>query len=141
MLTGDFNQNAAPMNKLQKEYYDLIKQEERYRPILQLFHDEYRSMLNALRHQPTKPDGWTLIDCLRHSQGEGRFNPVTFADVYYDEDGNEKPCEPELIGDEDSCSKQALDYIFWLMPNSRADLPQVLGRVPHNSIPIIDHGV
>ena len=50
MLTGDFNQNAAPMNTLQKEMYDLIKVDERYRPILQLFHDEYRSMMNALKH-------------------------------------------------------------------------------------------
>ena len=34
VLAGDFNQNAAPMNRLQKEYYDMIKAEERYRPIL-----------------------------------------------------------------------------------------------------------
>mmetsp|Transcript_11907 Transcript_11907/g.15181 ORF Transcript_11907/g.15181 Transcript_11907/m.15181 type:complete len:208 (+) Transcript_11907:510-1133(+) len=69
VLAGDFNQNAAPMNRLQKEYYDRIKAEERYRPILQLFQDEYRSMLNALRHQPSNPEGITLIDCLRHSEG------------------------------------------------------------------------
>ena len=70
-------------------------------------------MLNALKHNPLgSPQDYTLIDCLRHSEGEGRFNPVSFADVYYDENGQEMPCEPELIGDEDSCSKQALDYIF-----------------------------
>ena len=34
ILTGDFNQNAAPMNRLQKEMYDLIKVNDRYRPIL-----------------------------------------------------------------------------------------------------------
>ena len=34
MITGDFNQNAAPMNHLQKEYYDLIAAEPKYRPIL-----------------------------------------------------------------------------------------------------------
>ena len=84
MLCGDFNQNAAPMNRLQKEHYDLIKVEQRYRPIMQLFHDEYRSMLNALKHQPLNAQGYTLIDCLRHSQGEGRYNPISFADVYYD---------------------------------------------------------
>ena len=112
LLAGDFNQNAAPMNRNQKEMYDLIKADEQYRPILQLFHDEYRSMLNALKHQPLNLDGYTLIDCLRHSEGQGRFNPVTFADVFFDENGVEQPAEPELIGDEDSCSKQCLDYIF-----------------------------
>ena len=105
ILAGDFNQNASPMNVPQKQYYDLIKAEERYKPILQLFHDEYRSMLNALKHQPNNPSGWTLIDCLRHSEGEGRFNPVTFADAYYDEEGKEWPVEPELYSDEDMCSK------------------------------------
>ena len=44
-------------------------------------------MMNALKHQPLNPQGWTLIDSLRHSEGEGRYNPVTFADVYYDENG------------------------------------------------------
>ena len=89
ILAGDFNQNAAPMNKLQKEMYDLIKLEDRYRNIMPLFHDEYRSMLNALKHEPHNPNGWTLIDANRHSEGEGRFNPITFADVYYDENGQE----------------------------------------------------
>ena len=115
--------------------YDLIKLEDRYRNIMPLFHDEYRSMLNALKHEPHNPNGWTLIDANRHSEGEGRFNPITFADVYYDENGQECPIEPELIGDEDSCSKQALDYIFWLVPNSRKDLPQILSTVPNNSLP------
>ena len=73
---------------------------------------------------------------MRHSEGQGRFNPVTFADVYYDEENKEHPIEPELIGDEDSCSKQALDYIFWLLPNKRPDVPQILNSVPNNSIPI-----
>ena len=76
---------------------------------------------------------------MRHSEGQGRFNPVTFADVYYDEENKEHPCEPELIGDEDSCSKQALDYMFWLIPNKRADLPRILNDVPNNSIPILRH--
>ena len=68
VLAGDFNQNAAPMNPEQKRNYDLIKVEPRYRAILQLFQDEYRSMLNGLRHKPLeKNGGWTLIDCLRHS--------------------------------------------------------------------------
>ena len=86
-------------------------------PILPLFYDEYRSMLNALRHQPNRPEGWTLIDCLRQSEGRGRFNPVTYGDVMIDEDGNERPCEPELIAEEYGCAKLALDYIFWLVPN------------------------
>ena len=34
-----------------------------------------------------------------------------------DEDGNERPCEPELIAEEYGCAKLALDYIFWLVPN------------------------
>ena len=105
VLCGDFNQNAAPMNRLQKEMYDLIKIDEKYRPIIQLFHDEYRSMLNALKHQPMNPDGYTIIDCLRHSEGQGRFNPISFADSYFDENGQEHPIEPELVGDDDSCSK------------------------------------
>ena len=50
VLAGDFNQNAAPMNRLQKEMWDLIKKEERYKPIWPLFADEYRSMMNALKH-------------------------------------------------------------------------------------------
>ncbi len=69
-------------------------------------------MLNALKHQPNNPEGWTLIDCLRHSEGEGRFNPVTFADVYFDDEGKELPADPELYQESDMCSKQALDYIF-----------------------------
>ena len=131
ILAGDFNQNAAPMNRQQKEYYEAIKVQERYRPILQLFHDEYRSMLNALKHQPDNPSGYTLIDCLRYSEGSGQFSPVTFADVYYDQEGNELPIEPALISDSDSCTKQALDYIFQLVPNSKSDLHQVLSRVPN----------
>ena len=79
-------------------------------------------MMNALKHEPLHPQGWTLIDCLRHSEGQGRFNPISFADVCYDQDGNELPIEPELISDEDSCSKQALDYIFWLVPNDKHNL-------------------
>lgn len=71
------------------------------------------------------------MDCLRHSQGDGRINPISFADVEIDEDGNEQPCEPELIGDEDSCSKQALDYIFWLLPNDQPDVPAILSSVPN----------
>ena len=90
-----------------------------------MFQNEYKSMLNALKHQPHNPEGWTLVDCLRHSEGQGRSNPVTFADSYIDEHGVEKPIEPALIGDDDSCSKQALDYIFWVIPNSRRDMPQV----------------
>ena len=79
------------------------------------------------------------MDCLRHSEGEGWFNPVTFADTFIDEDGMERPIEPELIADEDSCSKQALDYIFWLLPNTKTDLAQILATVPNNSIPIANH--
>ena len=92
-------------------------------------------MMNALKHQPMNDAGYTLVDCLRHSQGEGRFNPITFADVYYDENGQECAVEPELIGDEDSCSKQALDYIFWLVPNDKSNYSQILNSVPNNSIP------
>ncbi len=69
-------------------------------------------MLNALKHQPNNPEGWTLIDCLRHSEGEGRFNPVTFADVYFDDEGKELPADPELYQESDQSSKQARDYIF-----------------------------
>lgn len=89
-------------------------------------------MMNALKHAPlgAGPHAYTLIDCLRHSEGEGKRNPVTFADVVFDEEGRELPVEPELIGDEDSCSKQALDYIFWLVPNSRSDFKPILNSVP-----------
>ena len=94
-------------------------------------------MMNALRHLPLGgPQAYTLIDCLRHSEGEGRFNPVSFADSYYDENGIEHPIEPELISDADSCTKQALDYIFWLVPNSRSDRSLILNSVPNNSIPV-----
>lgn len=34
VLCGDFNQNAAPMAINQKEMYDEIKAEERYKPIM-----------------------------------------------------------------------------------------------------------
>lgn len=140
LLAGDFNQNAAPMNPTQKEMYDLIKAEPRYKPILQLFHSEYRSMLCALKHKPLEADkGYTLIDCLRHSEGQGRFNPITFADSYIDEaTGQEMPVEPALIDDDDSCSKQALDYIFWLVPNNSVDRSQIIENVPNNSIPVPD---
>ena len=95
-------------------------------------------MLNALKHQPLRPEGYTLIDCNRHSEGEGRFNPITFADVYFDENGCEQPIEPELIGDDDACSKQALDYIFQLLPNDREDYQQIMASIPNNKIPVLD---
>ncbi len=75
-----------------------------------------------------------MIDCLRHSEGEGRFNPVTFADVYFDEDGKELPADPELYQESDMCSKQALDYIFILVPNDHPEMSQILSQVPNNSI-------
>ena len=69
VLAGDFNQNGAPMHRYQKEFYEQVKAIPDYKPILQLFSNEYLSMLNALRHKPSDAEGWTLIDCLRHSQG------------------------------------------------------------------------
>ena len=117
--------------------FALVKADERYKPIMQLFQDEYRNLLSAMGHQPRNPDGWTLVDCNRHSEGLGKFNPVTFADVICDENGVEKPIEPNLISDGDSCTKQAIDYIFWLLPNSLLDLPQILSRVPNCSIPTL----
>lgn len=69
IVVGDFNQNASPMSSNEKRQYDLIRAEMRYRPILQLFHDPYRSMLCALKHAPsgTTNLSYTLIDCLRQS--------------------------------------------------------------------------
>ena len=111
-----------------------IRVDRRYKAILPLFEDEYKTLLFTLKHQPMNPDGYTLIDCLRHSQGEGRFNPITFGDSYVDEDGIEQCVEPELLAPEDRCTKQALDYIFQLVPNNKDDYYSILKGVPNNSI-------
>ena len=37
--------------------------------------------------------GWSIVDCLRSSQGQGKFSPPTYADVDIDEYGNEVPCD------------------------------------------------
>lgn len=78
---------------------------------------EYKSLLNALRNKATSDGlGWTIIDCLRTSVGQGKFSPVTYADSYFDANGVEVPCDTVLVEPPDQMTKQALDYIFWLQP-------------------------
>ena len=72
LLVGDFNVNATlPLNNDQRTKYDEIRGNDLYAPILPLFVDEYRSMLNALKNQSVNSrglaNGWTLFDCLRNS--------------------------------------------------------------------------
>lgn len=74
--------------------------------------------MNALSYKSDSPEGWTIVDCLRSSEGKGKFSPITFADTAIDENGQVIPCDAELINDEDCMTRQALDYIFWIVPNS-----------------------
>ena len=78
-------------------------------------------MLNALNSEKSSDyhEGWTLVDCLRSSAGDGKFNPPTYGAVDIDKDGIEHPCDPMLHPDVEAMSKQALDYIFWLRSNGR----------------------
>jgi hypothetical protein len=65
-----------------------------------LLRDEYKSLLVAL-----KSNLWTLTDLLRQSKlgGDGKFNPVTFAE--FDEiDGLRVTVEPVLLVGYNKCS-------------------------------------
>ena len=79
-------------------------------------------MLNALKNKPTSDDetGWNIVDCLRNSKGQGKFSPPTFAGTVRDENGVECPCDDLLHAEEDKCTKQALDYVFWLVPEEKS---------------------
>jgi len=48
IFAGDFNQNGAPKNNNQIMYLCQIEQEKRYEPVLELFRDEYASLLKGL---------------------------------------------------------------------------------------------
>ena len=51
ILAGDFNQNASlPLNHIQQQNLDLIRQDRKFDPILPLFTDEYKCLLNALKN-------------------------------------------------------------------------------------------
>ena len=106
--------------------------ESRYSPILPLFQDEYRSMLNALKNEKgtEESEGWDLVDCVRNSVGQGKFNPPTYGSVDIDSDGVEHPCDPIFHPGKDSMTKQALDYIFWLRPNGQSNCSQSRDKYP-----------
>ena len=106
------------MHTSQRHYYERIQREPQYAPILPLFADEYRSLLNGLKQKPEQQKGWSIIDCLRSSQGQGKFSPATFADSDIDGNGNEVPADTILHSPSDFMTKQALDYIFLLKPDS-----------------------
>ena len=58
LLAGDFNVNATlPLRAEQRAKYDEIKMNDLYVPILPLFVDEYRSMLNALKNESVDSRG------------------------------------------------------------------------------------
>ena len=85
-------------------------------------------MLNALKNKTTdettgNPLGWTILDCLRTAKGEGKFSPPTFADVVCDENGNERPCCLKLHNETDRFTRQALDYMLWLVPDENVPEP------------------
>ena len=57
---------------------------------------EYKCLLKAI----TSP-AWTCTDAIRQSVGQGKFNPVTFADAFIDSNGKKTPVAGELYDDED----------------------------------------
>jgi len=70
-------------------------------------------LINAL----SKDSEWDLVDCLRQSEGNGQFNPVTYGEIVIDEKtGLPTAGEPAMTGEEDMMTEQALDYIFQIKP-------------------------
>jgi hypothetical protein len=66
IFAGDFNQNAAPKSNNQIMYLCQIEAEKRYEPVLELFRDEYASLLKGLSFKKADKD-WQLVDCLRRA--------------------------------------------------------------------------
>ena len=116
MMMGDLNVNAnLQVREAVAKQYALIEKDAIYQPILPLIRDPYGCQIKAFK---SKEKQYTLIDLLRESEGEGKFNPVTFADVIIDSKGKEFPMNPEVFGKGDWLSKQALDYIFLVLPEN-----------------------
>ena len=77
-------------------------------PILK---DEYGSMLKCLKAEKSL-EGFELIDLLRQSEGQGRFNPCTYPDNHV---LSKVLKYPRMLCDEGEVTK-SLDYIFLIKP-------------------------
>ena len=74
ILAGDFNQNATqPLNYIQKRNLEVIRQDQKYDPILPLFTNEYKSMLNALKNNSSQKDDARKIVASKNHDGNSRF--------------------------------------------------------------------
>ena len=111
ILMGDFNINALEISKYALIKLNLAEKEDRFKPVLPLLKNEYKFLTKVISSSK-----YRYIDLSRQSLGNGKSNPITFADSVVDENGNEKPVVPEFYDEEDCMSKQALDYMFLLIP-------------------------
>jgi hypothetical protein len=68
------------MNQVQYDRFLTLSQDPFYKPILPLFYDEYKSLLNGLKNKPKEESGWTVVDTLRTAVGQD-VSPITFGDV------------------------------------------------------------
>ena len=108
-MAGDFNVNSIPkLGKAEKAKLDEIEKDPVYKPVLPIFKNEYGCMIKSL-----KVAGYELIDLIRQSEGQGKFNPTTFPENHV---GGKKNPMPEAEGVE----SKSLDYIFLLKPTEES---------------------
>jgi hypothetical protein len=53
-----------------------------------------------------------ITDVMRKASVSGIESPITFGDVFYDENGQMHPTEVQMVKEEDYCIQNSLDYIF-----------------------------
>ncbi|KAL4503900.1 hypothetical protein ABPG72_022530 [Tetrahymena utriculariae] len=112
IFAGDFNVDSNhPVHPI-----DFLDNQDKLKSILgigddQESFDEYRLLVDTLSGK-----GKDVIIDIGRIANDGK-PPITFADVYKDQNGQIQPLETALTHKSDLKSQQSLDYIFQIIPN------------------------
>lgn len=99
IVCGDLNINGRKVDRVGVEGYRHMDTHElpQFKRALDDYDREYDQMVAILSRD--KED--EVIDVMRRANGGE--SPVTFGDVYYDEEGRMRPTETEMVKEEDYC--------------------------------------
>ena len=103
---GDFNVNGNKIDKKECKVRELLKDKPEFNIALDDMDREYETFIDIMNKNCEDQ----CIDIMREANN-GK-SVVTFADAYFDENGQECPCDTVMTSKDDLYTKQCLDYIF-----------------------------